>query len=144
MRTGTRRAAAAALVLLAAAAAAGESAHRKLAAAGIGPNVYPAAAAGETNPLPRMYEGAPPQIPHDIAGLAITRKENPCLECHLEATELAPGHRATPIPASHYVDPRTGETGREVAGARWLCIACHVPQAAAAPPVGSTRRGAPK
>jgi nitrate reductase cytochrome c-type subunit len=91
-----------------------------------------------------MYEGAPPQVPHDIAGLAITREENPCLECHLEAAELAPGHRATRIPASHRVDPRTGETGPEVAGARRMCVLCHVPQAGAPAPIGSTRRGAPR
>ena len=142
-----RRMAAFALAAVAAAAvaaAAGESAHRKLAAAGIGANVYPRDAAGETAPLPRMYEGAPPQIPHDTADLAITRKDNPCLDCHREGTEVAPGHRATAVPASHRVDPRTGETGREIAGARWMCVVCHVPQAAASPPVASTRRGAPK
>jgi nitrate reductase cytochrome c-type subunit len=46
---------------------------------------------------------------------------------------------ATPIPASHYVDLRNapGVRGAEVAGARWVCTACHVPQQDVQPLVGS-------
>jgi nitrate reductase cytochrome c-type subunit len=46
---------------------------------------------------------------------------------------------ATPIPASHYVDLRNapGKRGETVAGARWSCTACHVPQQDVKPLVGS-------
>lgn len=40
---------------------------------------------GEAKRLPRMYDGAPPQIPHSIAGL-----EGMCLGCHLEGAQGAP------------------------------------------------------
>ena len=51
----------------------------------------PAASGAEAPPpgsakrLPRMYDGAPPQIPHSVAGL-----EGLCLGCHLEGAQGAP------------------------------------------------------
>lgn len=43
-----------------------------------------APAPGTGKRLPRMYDGAPPQIPHSIAGL-----EGACLGCHLEGAQGA-------------------------------------------------------
>lgn len=51
----------------------------------------PAAGGAEAQPpgsakrLPRMYDGAPPQIPHSAMGL-----EGLCLGCHLEGVQGAP------------------------------------------------------
>ena len=48
---------------------------------------------------------------------------------------------ATPIPASHYVDLRRGgQKGERLAGARHVCISCHVPRTDARPLVGSRFR----
>ncbi|MEK6716849.1 MAG: hypothetical protein AABZ16_05110 [candidate division NC10 bacterium] len=61
------------------------------AAALLGPVAWlqPAGAAenpppGSSKRLPRMYDGAPPQIPHSIAGL-----QGLCLGCHLEGAQGA-------------------------------------------------------
>src|SRR5574341_2352680 len=42
-------------------------------------------APGSAKRLPRMYDGAPPQIPHAVPGL-----EGLCLGCHLEGVQGAP------------------------------------------------------
>jgi nitrate reductase cytochrome c-type subunit len=47
-------------------------------------NAAEAPAPGSGKRLPRMYDGAPPQIPHNIAGL-----EGACLGCHLEGAQGA-------------------------------------------------------
>ena len=41
----------------------------------------------------------------------------------------------TPLPASHYTDLRRapGARGKEVAGARWTCVACHAARTDAEP-----------
>ena len=57
---------------------------------------------GSSKRLPRMYDGAPPQIPHSIAGL-----QGLCLGCHLEGVQ-----GATIVP--HPDRPN--------------CLQCHVPQ----------------
>ena len=102
----------------------------------IGVNAYPEAGPGETTPLPRMYAGAPPMIPHAVADFSITRDQNDCLSCHADGGELAPGHNATKIPASHYRNEHTGETFPErVLGIRYNCLQCHAPQSADTPPV---------
>jgi len=44
-----------------------------------------APAPGSAKRLPRMYDGAPPQIPHTDSGL-----EGLCLSCHLEGAQGAP------------------------------------------------------
>ena len=44
-----------------------------------------APAPGSAKRLPRMFDGAPPQIPHDVKGL-----EGLCLGCHLEGAQGAP------------------------------------------------------
>jgi cytochrome c-type protein NapB len=73
------------------------------------------------------YDGAPPVIPHAIADLVpIVRGGNECLDCHdgIDATAPSP---------AHYTDLRAapGEIRSEVAGARFVCISCHVSQTTA-------------
>lgn len=86
-------------------------------------------APGEQPLLARPYAIAPPRIPHGIADFVpITRKENACIGCH-EVKEKKPGE-PTPLPASHYTDYRNApdRAGTDVAGARYVCTACHVPR----------------
>jgi cytochrome c-type protein NapB len=86
-------------------------------------------APGERPALPRAHPGAPPVIPHGIADLPpITRDENFCLTCHLVDDKVEGG--PTPVPRSHFVDLRgtPGDLRTEVAGARYACTSCHVPQ----------------
>ncbi len=95
-------------------------------------------APGELPALPRMYAVAPPRIPHAIDDFVpITREQNMCLGCHV-VKEKKPGE-PTPIPASHYLDLRwtPEKAGPEIAGARWVCVSCHVPRTAAEPLAGS-------
>lgn len=99
-----------------------------------GMNAAPTAEPGTTKPLARAYPGAPPLVPHGIVGLSITRTGNDCLGCHLEGAEVAEGHSATKMPASH-----RDESGG-VKGDRYQCRQCHVPQdTAARPPVAQAR-----
>ena len=85
-----------------------------------GPLAFPAEgpAPGSGKRLPRMYDGAPPQIPHSIAGL-----EGACLGCHLEGVQ---GATLTPHPD------------------RPSCQQCHVPQDPSVMPVVKNTFGAPK
>ena len=94
---------------------------------------------GGNDRLPGGYPGAPPRIPHDVTGyLPITLAKNGCLKCHDVEKALTP-EDPTPIPQSHHVDLRNAPGVKQamVAGARWVCTSCHVPQAAVAPPVGN-------
>jgi cytochrome c-type protein NapB len=81
----------------------------------------------------------PPVIPHSVAELeAITRTENPCLDCH--GVEAARYSEAVAVPPSHHVDLRRSPDtqGDEPAGARWLCTSCHVAQTDAQPLVANS------
>lgn len=99
-----------------------------------GMNTYPADQPGETAPLERPYKIAPPMIPHDVSDLEVSRAANDCIDCHLEGMELAEGHVATQIPASHYANEFTGERRKDtVVGIRYNCLQCHVPQATVEP-----------
>jgi nitrate reductase (cytochrome), electron transfer subunit len=96
------------------------------------------AAPGEVPPPPRPYALAPPRIPHGIGDfLPITAKANACADCHAVAEKEKGG--PTPLPASHYTDYRNdpGKRGDKVAGARWVCTACHVPLTDAKPLVAN-------
>ncbi|MFT3916839.1 MAG: nitrate reductase cytochrome c-type subunit [Anaeromyxobacteraceae bacterium] len=90
-------------------------------------------------PLPkRLSTEIPPVIPHGIDELLpITRESNACVACHDTPGPKKKGE-PTPIPASHHVDFRhDGRKAETVAGARWVCISCHVPRTDAKPLVGS-------
>lgn len=93
---------------------------------------------GDRPALLRPHPEAPPPIPHGIGDfLPITRGENACVDCHWldEKEEGLP----TPIPGSHFIDSRNApDTVREtIAGARWVCVSCHVPQTDNPPLVGN-------
>jgi len=103
--------------------------------------------AGESIPLARAHSEAPPVVPHAIGDfLPITREANACADCH--AVEERVEGEPIPIPPSHYVDLRNAPGVRrdEVAGARWVCVSCHVPRTDAPPlvpnPFGSDEGGA--
>ena len=87
-----------------------------------------ASAPGE-KPLPRrINREMPPVIPHNVADcLPITLSSNLCLDCHAVQGPKKKGE-ATPIPSSHYLDLRRSPAvkGERVAGARYICIHCHV------------------
>jgi len=100
---------------------------------------FPTADPGENKPYPRGFPGAPPMIPHDVQGfLPITVEENNCLACH-QVGEAAEGDPPA-VPASHATDLRAvpDKVTEEVIGARWRCVACHLPQAPVTPLVQST------
>lgn len=102
---------------------------------------------GERPSLGRMQPEGPPPVPHGVADfLPITREDNMCTACHLPAAEMdEPGEGdPTPIPESHYVDLREApQTVRdELAGARWVCTACHVAQTDNPPLVDNRMTGA--
>lgn len=113
---------------------------RGLLTGGPGMNRAPTAEPGSSAVLPRPYDGAPPLIPHGLAGLSVTRASNDCMGCHLEGVELGEGHTATRIPASHRLNPFTKQVQEDgVVGTRYQCLQCHVPQdAAARPPVAQS------
>ncbi|HEY3351409.1 MAG TPA: nitrate reductase cytochrome c-type subunit [Thermoanaerobaculia bacterium] len=94
---------------------------------------------GDGKVLPRPFASAPPLIPHTVEGLLpITRADNGCVTCH--AVDKAEPGGPVPIPASHYVDLRNAPTVKraEIAGSRFVCTACHVPQAGVKPLVANS------
>ncbi|MCP5266776.1 MAG: nitrate reductase cytochrome c-type subunit [Burkholderiaceae bacterium] len=102
----------------------------------------------QTNPAPevvkqsvpaggfgRAYRQQPPLIPHKVDGYQVTATNNRCMECH-----DWPGHvkaKAPKVSETHYVD-RQGARLDRIAGTRYFCQQCHVPQADARPLVGNT------
>lgn len=107
------------------------------------PAYHPEESAPGDKPLPaRANAETPPVVPHGLADfLPITPTQNMCVDCHVVAGPKKKGE-PTPVPASHFVDQRhaPGKTGDKVAGARWVCISCHVSRTDAPPAVGSTFR----
>ncbi len=97
---------------------------------------------GYNDPLPRAWEEAPPQIPHRVEEfLPVTAEDNQCLDCHdvpkymdkpknMDRTRKS----KSPMPEEHYASSDMDE----LAGARFNCTQCHVPQSNAAPLVEST------
>ncbi|TCL10118.1 periplasmic nitrate reductase subunit NapB [Shimia isoporae] len=74
----------------------------------------------------RNYRQQPPLIPHSIAQYQIDLNANQCLQCH-DWTNA--GDRGAPtLSMTHYLD-REGNQLDAVAGTRWFCNQCHVPQA---------------
>jgi len=94
-----------------------------------------ASAPGDTPLPPRPSSEIPPVIPHGVADfLPITVTSNMCADCHAIAGPKKKGE-ATPLPASHYLDQRLqpAKKGDKVAGARWVCVSCHVGRTDAPP-----------
>lgn len=82
----------------------------------------------------RAYRQQPPLIPHKVDDYQITTTNNQCMTCH-----DWPGNtrvNAPKISETHYVD-RQGARLDKVAGTRYFCQQCHVPQADAKPLVGN-------
>ena len=108
------------------------------------PYSYSDAKPGYNDPLPRAWEGAPPQIPHRVDEfLPIVAEDNQCLDCHdvpryidqPKNTDRSVKSKS-PMSRNHYA---TAELD-EVDGSRFICTQCHVPQSDAAPLVESTYR----
>ena len=87
----------------------------------------------------RAYRQQPPLIPHKTEGYQITTDNNQCMTCH-----DWPGNtrvNAPKISETHYVD-RQGVRLDKVAGTRYFCTQCHVPQADTKPLVGNSFQNA--
>ncbi len=87
----------------------------------------------------RAYRQQPPLIPHKVEGYQITTENNACMGCH-----DWPGNtrvNAPKISETHYVD-RQGVRLDKVAGTRYFCQQCHVPQADAKPLVNNSFQNA--
>jgi len=87
----------------------------------------------------RAYRQQPPLIPHKVDGYQVTATNNACMNCH-----DWPGHieaKAPKVSETHYVD-REGVRLDKVAGTRYFCQQCHVPQADAKPLVTNTFQNA--
>lgn len=87
----------------------------------------------------RAYRQQPPLIPHKTDGYQINTENNACMTCH-----DWPGNtrvNAPKISETHYVD-RQGARLDKVAGTRYFCTQCHVPQADTKPLVGNSFQNA--
>lgn len=74
----------------------------------------------------RNYRQQPPLVPHSIDQYQIDLKANRCLSCH--DWTVAGERKAPTLSMTHYQD-RDGNQLDVVAGTRWFCNQCHVPQA---------------
>jgi cytochrome c-type protein NapB len=74
----------------------------------------------------RAYRQQPPLIPHQIDRYQIDLRANQCLGCH--DWSVAAKNGAPTLSMTHYQD-RNGTQTDTVAGTRWFCNQCHVPQA---------------
>ena len=76
--------------------------------------------------MQRNYRQQPPLIPHKIDQYQIDLRTNQCLTCH-DWTKA--GERNAPtLSMTHYLD-REGNELDHIAGTRYFCNQCHVPQA---------------
>lgn len=73
----------------------------------------------------RAYRQQPPLIPHKIDKYQINLKVNQCMRCHDWPYNVE--ERAPKISETHYFDRDRVALDR-VAGTRWFCKQCHVPQ----------------
>lgn len=83
----------------------------------------------------RAYRQQPPLVPHKVDDYQITPTDNQCMSCHDYPNNTKYG--AMKISETHYSD-REGNRLDQVAGTRYFCTACHVPQMDAKPLVGNT------
>lgn len=87
----------------------------------------------------RAYRQQPPLIPHKIDGYQVSATNNACMNCH-----DWPGHveaKAPKASETHYAD-REGVRLDKIAGTRYFCQQCHVPQADAKPLVNNVFQNA--
>ncbi len=87
----------------------------------------------------RAYRQQPPLIPHRVEKYQINLKVNQCIRCHdwpHNVEEAAPK-----ISETHYID-RNGVALDRIAGTRWFCTQCHVPQVNARALVSNTFKSA--
>ena len=90
---------------------------------------------GKEGRMQRNYRQQPPLIPHSIAQYQIDTRVNQCLSCH-DWTKA--GERNAPtLSMTHYLD-REGTELDHIAGTRYFCNQCHVPQADVSELVGNT------
>ncbi len=76
--------------------------------------------------MQRNYRQQPPLIPHSVEQYQIDIRTNQCLSCH-DWTKA--GERNAPtLSMTHYLD-REGRELDHIAGTRYFCNQCHVPQA---------------
>ena len=75
--------------------------------------------------LPADNPSGAPTIPHGIDGQQTDLNSNRCLACH--GAEAPAAVAATPLPPSHYRD-RDSKAHPSLAGGRYMCTLCHVPQ----------------
>ncbi|SLN36699.1 nitrate reductase cytochrome c-type subunit [Ruegeria meonggei] len=76
--------------------------------------------------MQRNYRQQPPLVPHSIEQYQIDVRTNQCLSCH-DWTKA--GERNAPtLSMTHYLD-RDGNELDHIAGTRYFCNQCHVPQA---------------
>lgn len=83
----------------------------------------------------RAYRQQPPLIPHRIDGYQVTLNYNQCMTCHDWPANVKAG--APKVSETHYND-REGNRLDKVAGTRFFCTQCHVPQADAKPLVNNS------
>lgn len=76
--------------------------------------------------ISRNYRQQPPLTPHSIEQYQIDLRTNQCLACH-DWTNA--GDRGAPTLSMTHYQNREGRQLDTVAGTRWFCNACHVPQA---------------
>ena len=78
----------------------------------------------------RAYRQQPPLIPHKVDRYQITTTNNACMTCHDWPGNIEA--KAPKVSETHYVD-RQGARLDKIAGTRYFCQQCHVPQADARP-----------
>lgn len=83
----------------------------------------------------RAYRQQPPLIPHKVERYQITATNNACMNCHDWPGNIKA--KAPKVSETHYVD-RQGARLDKIAGTRYFCQQCHVPQADARPLVGNS------
>lgn len=82
----------------------------------------------------RNYRQQPPLVPHKVDKYEIDLKVNQCMYCHDWSNNKKMG--APQVSETHFID-RNGRRLDQVAGTRWFCTQCHVPQTDAKPLVGN-------
>ena len=81
---------------------------------------------GREGRMQRNYRQQPPLIPHSVDQYQIDLRTNQCLTCH--DWSKAGERKAPTLSMTHYLD-REGRELDRIAGTRYFCNQCHVPQA---------------